>query len=223
MESRLVRRSLIDNDAKAIFDFQRTKVPLLISIQTQPASGPNKTQRVELVSGFCDLVATRVADHWRPTLLTFLFEQLATSSETGAIARMLDEVDRVYRTLATRVTRDPHDGKLPIMLAAVDAPVMKSSKSGSIGARQNGGLHAHAVLLIPEDSRLKVSAAEHFSERQDLYVRPDRPLASIHAEPIVDDERAVTDYAFKSVKSGRLPYDDAVLILPRTSRELSGR
>jgi hypothetical protein len=42
----------------------------------------------------------------------------------------------------------------------------------------------------------------------------------IDVRPVVSDRGRVVDYVLKTVLAGRLSYDDAVVVLPRSRREL---
>lgn len=42
----------------------------------------------------------------------------------------------------------------------------------------------------------------------------------MHVQPVVEDYQRVIDYVLKTVLNGRLHYDEAVLVLPRSSGEL---
>ena len=52
---------------------------------------------------------------------------------------------------------------------AADLPVYKRDRSSSPAVLCNGGLHFHAVLLVPPRSRLNGSVEEHFRSSRDLY------------------------------------------------------
>jgi hypothetical protein len=84
----------------------------------------------------------------------------------------------------------------------------------------NGGPHVHALMLMPPTSRLKGSLADHFREKREQYVGSGRSALRIDVRPVTHDHRRVVDYVFKTVLNGRLAYDEAVLVLPRSRTEL---
>ena len=86
----------------------------------------------------------------------------------------------------------------------------------------HGGLHLHAVLAVPPDSRLRdQTVAAHFAENRDLY-RLGGEIARVDVRPVrPEDVTKVTRYAFKAVLDGRLDLDAGVLVLPRTVSELT--
>jgi hypothetical protein len=87
----------------------------------------------------------------------------------------------------------------------------------------NDGLHYHGVLLVPVQSRLKIPVHQHFDENQDYYLR-DGILRKIDVRPFIGADVAnVVDYALKGLKTGRLPDDENLLILPKTHREIQRR
>lgn len=137
---------------------------------------------------------------------------------------MRDEVLRIYSTFVTRTHRKPRavpTDQLPVMIAVADLPVAKSAFSNE-PTSCNGGLHFHAVLLIPPVTRLKEPVAEHFKNQADLYAGPRKLVSRIHVRSITSTPECVLDYVFKTVLRGRVAYDDALLVLPRASGEVHG-
>ncbi|WP_038382729.1 hypothetical protein [Bradyrhizobium elkanii] len=174
-----------------------------------------------IASGYGQLVASRIDDGWSAYLVTVVFQHFAGPKQ-AVLGWMRDEVQRIYSTLVTYVHRRPKTApvdKLPILIAVADLPVAKRGKVSSATAC-NGGLHFHAILMVPPDSRLKGSLVEHFAENADRYAGPRKLVASVHVEPITHNYQRATDYVFKTVIRRRLSYEDAVLVLPRTRSEL---
>jgi hypothetical protein len=60
-------------------------------------------------------------------------------------------------------------GELPVLIGAVDLPVYKRDKASGPMVLCNGGLHLHALMLMPPTSRLKESLADHFRDKRNLY------------------------------------------------------
>jgi hypothetical protein len=195
---------------------------------------PYSPSNGDLVAGYSRMVEDRVRDGWSCDLVTFVFDQLPRSDRVAYVSPQLspseafvadlmkDHVERVYRTLATRVCRRPRTARvdrLPFLVGFLDLPVSKGARKSSPLHRTNGGLHFHALVLLPPTSRLQGTLADHFRERAHLYeggglrrvdVRPVDP--GTHGE--------VVDYVLKTVRRGLLRYDDAVLLLPRVGSEL---
>jgi hypothetical protein len=147
------------------------------------------------VDGYTQLVTDRVRIGWSCNLVTFLFSQLPGTRST-IISRMKDEVHRVYSTLLTRVHRKPRTAstdELPVLIGAMDLPVYKRDKASGPMVLCNGGLHVHALMLMPPTSRLKGSLADHFREKQELYVGSGRPAMRIDVRPVVSDHGRVVD------------------------------
>lgn len=188
-------------------------------------SNPNHPQigsafRKTLVDGYSGLIIDRVRAGWTCHLVTFVFTQMA-GPRGIVLHRMTDEVQRVYSTLVTRVHRKPRTAstdELPVLVGAADLPVYKSNRSMGPAVRCNGGLHFHVILLMPPASRLKGSVADHFQFNRDLY--EGKLIQRIDIRPVVDGHRKVVDYVLKTVLKGRISYDDAVLVLPRTRQEV---
>jgi hypothetical protein len=175
------------------------------------------------------LMRARIDDGYRPYLVTLTFAHIPHNPIVSVVGRMGDAVGRLYRTFLPRVVRRPKSsrliGSLPILIAAPDLPVGKSSKPVGPAIALNGGLHMHAVLLVPPHSRLKTTADVHFQDRQDLYAR--HPLNRVDVRPIVETPEIVLDCVLKSIRRRRslfngplrLSFDD-VLILPRALAEV---
>jgi hypothetical protein len=174
------------------------------------------------VDGYTQLITDRVQDGWSCHLVTILFCQFP-GPRSAIINRMKDEVQRVYSTLLTRVHRKPRTvstDELPILVGAADLPVYKRERSSAPTVFCNGGLHFHALVLIPPRSRLKESLADHFEGNRDLYAGSGKSIRRIHVQPVVGGHERVVDYVLKTVLNGRLSYDEAVILLPRTYGEL---
>lgn len=174
------------------------------------------------MDGYTQLVTDRVRAGWSCNLVTFLFSQLP-GQRTAVINRMKDEVHRIYSTLLTRVhrkLRTASTDELPVLIGALDLPVHKRDKASGPMVVCNGGLHVHALLLIPPFNRLKESLTDHFAEKRTLYVGSGGSIVRIDVRPVVGDHGRVVDYVLKTVLNGRLSYDEAVLVLPRSRGEL---
>jgi hypothetical protein len=178
--------------------------------------------KADLLDGYTQLITDRVRSGWSCDLVTFLFSQLP-GPRSAVINRMKDEVHRIYSTLLTRVHRKPRTAstdELPVLIGVLDLPVHKHNKLSGPVVLCNGGLHVHALMLMPPTSRLKQSLTDHFREKQEQYVGSGRPALRIDVRPVVKDHGRVVDYVLKTVLNGRLSYDDAVLVLPKTRGEL---
>lgn len=174
-----------------------------------------------MIGGYSRLVSDRMQDGWSAYLVTFVFDHLR-GPRASVLGQMLDEVLRVYSTFVTRTHRKPKTvptHQLPLMIAVADLPVVKSSPSNE-PTSCNGGLHFHAILLVPPITRLKEPVAEHFNNHVNMYAGPRKLVARIHVRPITATPECVVDYVFKTVLRGRISYDDALLVLPRAIGEV---
>jgi hypothetical protein len=89
----------------------------------------------------------------------------------------------VYSTLLTRVHRKPKTAstdELPVLIGVKYLPVYKRAKASGPMGSCNGGLHLHALLLVPPASRLKGSLIDHFQEKPELYVGPGGSIRRSH-------------------------------------------
>ena len=83
----------------------------------------------------------------------------------------------------------------------------------------NDGLHNHVILLMPAQLQLRTGLALHFKYHR-LYPPGQVAAGSPSRPPIDTDPGHVMRYALKALKNGRLPYDDCVLVLPKSVTEL---
>ncbi|KJC57513.1 hypothetical protein UP10_28440 [Bradyrhizobium sp. LTSPM299] len=146
------------------------------------------------------MIADRLDDGWSAYLVTLTFQHLVGPRHV-VLARMRDEVQRIYSTLVTYVHRRPRTAptdELPVLIGVADLPVTKRDKAKS-PSYCNGGLHFHAILVLPPCSRLKGSVVNHFTSNADRYAGPNGFVANVHVAPVTHDIHRVTDYVFKSV------------------------
>jgi hypothetical protein len=145
------------------------------------------------VDGYTQLVTDRVRAGWSCNLVTFLFSQ-PPGPRSAVISRMRDEVHRIYSTLLTRVHRKPRTAstdELPVLVGVMDLPVHKHNKLSGPMVLCNGGLHVHALMLMPPTSRLKGSLTDHF---RDNCTPGLEGLQRIDVRPVVGDHGRVVDY-----------------------------
>ena len=177
----------------------------------------------QIVQGYTQMVTDRIDKGWTCHLVTFLFSQLP-GTRSAVISQMKNEIQRVYSTFLTRVHRKPRTAlpdELPVLIAVADLPVYKRDRSSSPLVLCNGGLHFHALLLVPPTSRFYGLLDEHFRSNHGLYLGKRSGLGSIHVQTVLNEYERVVDYVFKTVLRGRASYDEALLVLPRTSQELA--
>jgi hypothetical protein len=171
-----------------------------------------------MIAAYTEMVKQRLHSGWSGHLMTFMFNPLK-GSMFEQNQQMKSEIGGVYSSFLTRLVRRPraHDVNHPVLLCAPDWPVPKNDKKTISEILVNNGLHYHGALLVaPPDRhhRLKCPISQHFHDLQDYYTR-DGLLRSVDAKafPLADAE-AVTDYALKGLKTNRISYDDALLVLP---------
>jgi hypothetical protein len=110
--------------------------------------------------------------------------------------------------------------ELPVLIGVADLPVYKRDRSTSPMSLCNGGLHFHALLLVPPESRLEGTVEQHFGDHKRLYLGQSAAVANLNVRSVTHKYDRVVDYVFKTVLRGRISYDDGVLLLPRASGEL---
>jgi hypothetical protein len=174
------------------------------------------------VDGFTQMVIDRVNDEWSCHLMTFPFVQLP-GPRGAVIQAMKVELQRVYSTFVTRTNRKPRTAcadELPILIGAADLQVYKRDPTSSPLVNCNGGVHFHGLLLVPPETRLELPVEDHFRDYQDMYIGKRRLITELDVRPVTKTPERVVDYVFKTILSGRVSYDDGILLLPRTRGEL---
>jgi len=89
-----------------------------------------------------------------------------------------------------------------------------------IEAQRLRGLEVDDELILRRRLHLKEDVITHVQKHGALYGKA--PLRRIDIQPIEERLGFVVDYVFKSVKKGKVSWDD-ILILPKSSWELKGR
>jgi hypothetical protein len=168
------------------------------------------------------MVTDRVDDGWSCHLMTLPFAQLP-GPRGAVIQAMKDELQRVYSTFVTRTNRKPRSAspdELPVLIGAADLQVYKRDPSSSPLVICNGGLHFHALLLVPPETRLELPVEEHFRDYQDMYIGKRGLMTKLDVRPVTETHERVVDYVFKTILRSRVSYDEGILLLPRTRDEL---
>jgi hypothetical protein len=164
-----------------------------------------------------------IGDGWNGYLVSFMFNPVPGATRTK-LDIMGEALYRFYATFLTRAVRNPNSifqlSQRPLFIAAPDYPVPKHRKQKISNVTINDGLHMHGLLVVPWECRLKEDVITHLQQHDALYRKA--PLRRIDVQPIEKRLGFVVDYAFKSVKKGRVSWDD-VIILPKSNWELKGR
>jgi hypothetical protein len=193
------------------------------SIATDEYSNQAEEMRIKIKS-FEEMIERRMeGDGWNGYLMTFMFHPVRGVTTTK-LQIMGEALNRFYATFLTRVVRNPNSifqlSQRPLFIAAPDYPVPKHRKQKVSDVTINDGLHMHGLLVVPWECRLKEDVISHLQRHDGLYRKA--PLRRIDIQPIENNLAFVVDYVFKSVKKGRVSYDD-VILLPKSSSEMKGR
>lgn len=176
-----------------------------------------------LTTGFSEIMDDRANNGCSLDLITILFDEMK-GSKSRISDQMRDQISRLYSTFVTRVHRSPTTApthRLPLLVGALDLPVYKRNRLSAPTVSPNDGLHFHGILIVPPNSRLKGTVSDHFRLHFGLYGTDPGGIARIDVRPVVDDRAGVMNYVLKTVGNGRLSYDDAIVILPRSKSELT--
>lgn len=169
----------------------------------------------QIHKGYASWVKEHVELGYSPYFMSFMFRSLGGKTSTR-IETMNGNIERVYSRMVTRFSRRPNAPsereKLPLMIVSADLPVPKHIRDPLSVVAPNGGLHSHAMFMVPPVSR--------FEGRFDLWVLEnhaelisDTHLQRIWTEKVTTRPGYVTKYAIKAA-GHRLPLD-SMLILPR--------
>jgi hypothetical protein len=185
----------------------------------------NRRDTRETIAGYAEWVRQHREEGLDTFILTLTFNHIP-GPRHEVLRRMINEVERVYYKSLTRIVNNPSApsmiDKRPIWIVTPDLPVPKKKQSGIRELKINGGLHLHAIVLMPRKSKIKCKLDQHFEEEQFLYVRPNYPLSKVHARLIRDRSEYVTEYVLKSLERGRTDLDE-VVIFPRSRTEPHGK
>lgn len=175
-----------------------------------------------VLDGYAQWVRERVEHGFKPYLLTFMFNPLPGSM----LARkelMHEDLRKTYHKMNTRwFHRNPRSTPIqnrPFWIAAPDLPVPKRYKDSYRDLAVNGGLHCHAVVLVPaHNNRMSISFDDFIDMHQAKWTGEKKNAFRIHCVPVDDDVERVTDYVLKNIKRGNFPLDD-ILVLPQSDSE----
>lgn len=178
------------------------------------------TKRKQHSAEFASMVDQYISQGYTPYLVTITFNPIS-ESKNNIISAMSREVTRLFSTWLNRMFRNPRsavaDRISPVLIGCFDLPVRKNEKKSIRDFHVNYGYHFHGILLVPEETRIKTSFSDHVSDNIELYEVRLRQVDKLHVEKITTDTARVVDYVFKSVTSGRISYDDGIVILPYRS------
>ena len=151
-------------------------------------------------------------DGWDGYFFSVMFHHLPGSREKR-ITQMHQEVETLYRRLATRMVRKPRSpkwaGLLPIGVFSPDFPVPKfrqGQKSTIRDVSINDGLHMHGIVLANRWGRIPIGLHEHFEQKMDQYVTG--KIRRINIEPIRYNPAEVVSYALKGLEKRTVALDD---------------
>jgi hypothetical protein len=176
--------------------------------------------RNAVTSGYEEWVQRLWNQGWSPFFVNFMFRHIPYRREEV----MLDEVDRVYRTLIRHDVRDPRsitqEQWLARFIGCPDTPVHKRDKISLRDATVNQGPHFNGIFLLSPKTRIKDGLVRHFKENDRFYTGQGRALSRIFCEPMIYGN--MTDYVLKAYKNARLD-GERILILPRSRGEMEIR
>jgi hypothetical protein len=172
------------------------------------------------IGGYINLAKQYLDQGWQGHLMTVMFNQLPGNVRSKNDLMRIG-MEGLYSSFLTRVVRRPRQSleRRPKLIACPDWPVAKHSKIQLDEIMTNDGCHYHGILLTPPVSRLILPAPLHFEQNQRLYLR-DPTLRRIDVRTFdPGDVHDVVDYALKALKADRLPDDEDLLILPKSTFE----
>jgi hypothetical protein len=156
--------------------------------------------------------------------LSFMFHNLPGKTSTK-LDIMRKDIDRFYNKLLTRALRYPrselHLHKRPLLFASPDLPVFKHIKDNHQAITVNGGLHIHAVVIIPPGTRFKRALQYHLAEKDQQY-RSGTAIRTIDVQPIKKTPGKVAQYLFKAIGKH---FDESRILVqpgPRPKRKHGG-
>jgi hypothetical protein len=164
---------------------------------------------------------------WNGYIITFMFNHILGPYEHKCLV-MEQEIERVYATLVRYMVHNPRSKserkKLPRLYAFPDYPRQKMEPFRLEDVMANDGLHYHGIVLIPNNTRLKMGLDMFINEEENEktyrhLVKFGGPLRRIHIKPVDRTPRNAVDYVLKSIE-WRIPDSNKMLILPKAVSEL---
>jgi hypothetical protein len=183
--------------------------------------------RAQIVQGYDQTIWSYVLRGMIPNYVNFMFRPLPGREEVRKEI-MTAAVERVHKTLTQHVVRKSERENWthlrPIFIGCHDRPVWKHEKELGRAYLPNDGLHFNVMALMPpknplppgmdqhalmpKQSRLRVSLADHIAEKPNLYQKD--PLYRIHVTEITTGTMA--DYMLKTFKHGYASSDDILIL-----------
>jgi hypothetical protein len=181
----------------------------------------------ELQCGFTEMAMERIERGFKPLLLSFMFNPMG-GSERFKKERMADEVERLYAKLLNHYFRHPRKVETndkPFWIYSPDWPVPKGferqfDRDHLFNIAQNDGLHGHAFVLEPPNSRMKKGLLAHIEDSQKHVHGHQHAFFHVHVREVVDRPEYVLAYATKSLARKRIEAGE-LLILPKAQSELT--
>ncbi len=185
------------------------------------------SKRIEIVDGYSQWVRQQLDDGYIGYYANFMFNQLPGGKRVH-VEIMKKEVAAAHGKLTLRVVRKPNSKEWqplrPRFIGCPDVPVRKNKRKAQRLDIANDGLHFNGILFVPPKrreldgkcvkgadgrrSRLKTGLIKHFKDQESSY--RSRLLGSIHLVRLKDED--VCDYAFKAFKTGKVQYDDMLVL-----------
>lgn len=181
--------------------------------------------RIRSINEIASWIQTKIDAGYKPYFLTFMFDQL-NGNRQAILAQMHRQIEQFNRKLITRVHRSPNskgaNDNLPILIGFADLPaIFKNTRRPLVDIVTNDGLHFHAILLMPEKSRIKGSFIDHYEKNKHIYVG-DGPLNRIHILKIERKPGRIVQYTFKAFKWNRISWDEGFTLFPKSASETNG-
>jgi hypothetical protein len=178
-------------------------------------------KNIALLDAYIGMIQERVIAGYEPYLLTLMFNPLS-----GGPAAKQQQMERicqgVYNRILTRLVKRPKNkgvADLPFWISCADWPVQKLDGWSIADSQINGGMHMHAIVLVPPNARTGRRLSEIVEGRQKTFLAgPGMPLQRLHVVPITETATKAAGYALKSMERRRVDAD-GIMVLPRSGSE----
>ncbi|MGR6467926.1 hypothetical protein [Rhizobium sp. PAMB 3182] len=180
------------------------------------------TNNDALLDAYIEMIEIRVIAGYEPYLLSLMFNPLPGGP--AAKQRQMERIcEGVYNRILTRLVKRPKNKdttNLPVWISCPDWPVQHLDGWSVADSQINGGMHMHAIVLVPPNARTGRRLSDIINGRQYTFLAgPGMPLQRLHVVPITETAAKTAGYALKSLDRRRVEVD-GIVVLPRSRSEL---
>lgn len=179
----------------------------------------SRFERREIIDAHCEWLLTRWKSGAEFFLVTVMYGALR-----GALPDQLRRIEvtfqELYSRTLTRLIRNPRRVPSTALPLVIYAPDLACREPLQVTLR-NGGLHHHAVVMVPGKGKYRTTFLEAFNIAGTVMARMG-VIARVHVVMVTHDLPRVFRYICKALHGQGLDLDN-ISYLPKSPSELSNR